>query len=319
MTPVDSMRADPTRTWSPQGFENHRVLFPRTAALDPGLDLECNSRFAEAWLGGTPRLEALLRPHASDLTVVFVRGFLGHYMPGNLVLPCKALRRMGFDAFIADNLPGGTVGGNVAALTRQLAGRTSRARLFFCGHSRGGLESLTLLAGNDSLSRRCAGVAMSQTAHGPSYVMESVLQGRHREKGYSLQKRIAEAVQRAGLFIVGAHAGGVELTSSRWPSLVERVDRIPWAFPVLQTASWSVRPTAWLDSFHERLGEIGPGRAHDGQFFLEDLLWPGIPHVLLPRLDHAQPAVGGHGFDHVRYWLIILSLVLSRSIPDKDP
>lgn len=319
MTPFDSIRADPARTWSPEGFEAYRDLFPRTAALDPGLDLECNARFAEAWHGGTPLLETTLRPHASELTVVFVRGFLGHYMPGNLAAPCMALRRLGFDAFIADNFPGGTVEGNVAALAGQLAGRTLRARLFFCGHSRGGLECLTLLAANDSLSLRCTGVAMSQTAHGPSYVMESVLQGRHRERGFSFRRRVAETAQRAGLILARAHAGGLELTTSHWPALVEKIDRIPRPFPVLQTASWSVRPTAWLDSFHERLGEIGPGRAHDGQFFLEDLLWPGIPHVLLPRLDHAQPAVGGCGFDHVRYWLAILSLALSPSFPGIRP
>ena len=113
-------------------------------------------------------------------------------------------------------------------------------------------------------------------------------------------------------------SGGRELTSDLWPALVGRVDRIRWPFPVLQTASWSSQPTAWLDSFHERLGEIGPGRAHDGQFFLDDLIWPGLPHVLLPHVDHAQPAVGGHGFDPARYWLAVLSVVLRTSEADPD-
>ena len=83
-----------------------------------------------------------------------------------------------------------------------------------------------------------------------------------------------------------------------------------------ETASWSSQPTAWLDSFHERLGEIGPGRAHDGQFFLDDLIWPGLPHVLLPDVDHAQPAVGGHGFDPARYWLAVLSV--APAMPESD-
>jgi hypothetical protein len=81
-------------------------------------------------------------------------------------------------------------------------------------------------------------------------------------------------------------------------------------YRVLQTASWSATPTTWLDSFHQRLGEIAPGVAHDGQFFLHELVWPALPNVLLPRVDHAQPAMGGHGFDHARYWAAMISLIL---------
>lgn len=66
----------------------------------------------------------------------------------------------------------------------------------------------------------------------------------------------------------------------------------------------------WLDSFHERLGEIRPGVAHDGQFYLDDLVWPGLPHVLLPHLDHAQPVMDGFGFDSRRYWLALVLLAL---------
>jgi hypothetical protein len=146
--------------------------------------------------------------------------------------------------------------------------------------------------------------------HGSSYVMESVLDGRHREHSYSSHRRVSEALQRTSLVLIRADRGGRELTSDVWPALVGGVERIVWPFRVIQTASWSSQPTAWLDSFHGRLGEIGPGRAHDGQFFLEDLIWPELPHVLLPRVDHAQPAMGGFGFDTVRYWLTLLSLVL---------
>jgi hypothetical protein len=117
-------------------------------------------------------------------------------------------------------------------------------------------------------------------------------------------------MQHAALAILDARPGGRELTSAVWPRIVDRIAGRRWPFPVVQTASWSTVPTAWLDSFHERLGAIGPGRAHDGQFFLDDLIWPDLPHVLLPRVDHAQPAVGGYGFDPSRYWLAILSLVL---------
>jgi len=300
--------------WTPEGFERYLELYPRTPPLDPALDQvpgrDWSARFAQLWRSGRRALEDCLRPRAAATTVVFVRGYLGNYMPGNLVAPCSALRRIGFDAFIAGNRSGGTVAGNVAALAAGLGRRPSRERVVFCGHSRGGLECLAMLAEDASLARRCEGVVLSQTPHGPSFVIESVLLGRHRERSYTARRRATEIVQHTALALIGAAPGGRELTSDIWPGIVERVEGICWPFPVLQTASWSSTPTTWLDSFHERLGEIGPGRAHDGQFFLNDLIWPGLPHVLLPQVDHAQPAVGGHGFDAARYWLAVLSLVL---------
>ena len=253
--------------------------------------------------------------HSERTTIIFVRGYLGHYMPGKLLAAQAAVRRLGFDAFIASNRAGGTVATNVAALAHQLAIRGARKRLLFCGHSRGGLECMTLLACEPELASRCDGVALSQTPHGPSRVIESVLLGRHREMPRHAGRRVAEVLQRAALVLLDARRGGYELTSDVWPTLVGRVEDVAWPFPVLQTASWSSRPTAWLDSFHKRLGEISPGHAHDGQFFLNDLIWPELPHVLLPDLDHAQPAVGGYGFDHVRYWLAMLAVLLEEPTP----
>ena len=300
---------DTREAWSPEGFEEYRELYPSTPELSPAPDPEPTRRFTDLWNEGGSAIANSVRARANDTTLVFARGFLGSYMPGNLEAPCLASRRLGFDAFVASQRPGGSVAENVKSLARELETRDSRHRLVFCGHSRGGLECLTLLANRSDLSARCDGVVLSQTARGPSRVLESVLQGLHRQR-LSRWRRGTEFAQRISLRILGADKGGQELTSSAWPDLVRRLDGIAWPFPVLQTASWSTRPTAWLDSFHERLGEIGPGRAHDGQFFLHDLIWPRFPHVLLPRLDHAQPAMGGLGFDHARYWLAVLRMVL---------
>lgn len=300
--------------WTPEGFERYQTLYPQTPPLAPEPDPVWTARFVQRWRCGSDAVARTLSRHSADATVVFVRGYLGHYMPGNLIAPCAALRHLGFDSFIARNRSGGTVAGNVAALARQLRARATRERLVFCGHSRGGLECLTLLAQDASIAARCAGVALSQTPHGPSRVMESVLHGQHRDATLSARRRAAETVQHAALVLLRAKRGGHELTSAVWPVLVKNVDAARWPFPVLQTASWSSRPTAWLDSFHERLNEIGPGRAHDGQFFLEDLMWPELPHVLLPHLDHAQPAVGGQGFDPARYWLVVLSLIMGPEL-----
>ena len=310
MRPAAPITSGKSKAWVPEGFAGYKELYPETATLRPEPDAGPSIAFAGLWHAGREAIESILRPKAAKITVVFVRGYLGRYMPGNLSAPCLAMRRAGFDAFIVSTRWGGTVSANVEHIAGQLRDRPLRERLVFCGHSRGGLECLSLLAGEPGFSARCAGVVLSQTSRGPSYVLESVLQGRHRER-ISPRRRLAEDLQRVALAATRESRGGLEMTASQLPALAGKLARIHWPFPVLQTASWSSRPTAWLDSFHERLGEIRPGHAHDGQFFLEDLIWPGLPHVLLPHLDHAQPAMGGFGFDHARYWLANLSLVLS--------
>ncbi len=302
-------------TWTPDGFDRYRGLYPQTPSLAPEPDRVWTKQFARVWREGNAGAGDKLRSRSARTTIVFVRGYLGHYMPGNLLAAHAAVRRLGFDAFIARNRAGGTVATNVAALAHQLAVRGTRKRLVFCGHSRGGLECMTLLASEPELAARCDGVALSQTPHGSSRVIESVLLGRHHETPRRAGRRVAEVMQHAALVLLAARRGGYELTSDVWPALVGRVEGVAWPFPVLQTASWSSRPTAWLDSFHKRLGEISPGHAHDGQFFLNDLIWPRLPHLLLPDLDHAQPAVGGYGFDHARYWLAVLAVLLQDRPP----
>ena len=299
--------APPLVPWSPDGFDRYRDLYPQTPRLVPEPDGAGTSQFAAWWTAGEAAALRALRSRAANTTVVFVRGYLGRYMPGNLRAACAAARRLGFDAFVAHNSAGGTVAGNVRALAQHIRRRSLRSRVIFCGHSRGGVECLALAAHDPDIAARCDGIALSQTPHGPSRVIESVLL---RRWPLSRRRRAAETLQRAGLLLLGARSGGYELTPEVWPSIVAGVDHVDWPFPVVQTASWSSRPTAWLDSFHQRLGEIGPGRAHDGQFFLNDLIWPRLPHVLLPNVDHAQPAVGGDGFDHARYWTALLVTLL---------
>jgi len=300
-------------SWAPEGFDAYRELYPGTPRLPWEPHREWTERFVAAWHEHDATRS--LSERAAHTTVVFVRGYLGNLMPGNLRAARDAAVRLGFDAFVARNRSRGTVDGNVTMLARQLSQRPLRARLVFCGHSRGGLECLAVLAREPALRERCDGVALSQTPFGPSPVIESILLRQHRDTLRGPGRVAAETAQRAGLALLGARRAGLELTGDVWPTLVARVVRMNWPFPVLQTASWSSRPTAWLDSFHRRLGEIGPGRAHDGQFFLDDLIWPRLPHILLPRLDHAQPAVGGHGFDAGRYWMAALAVLLSDRPP----
>lgn len=290
--------------WEPEGFLDYRARWPNTPAFALP-DLAVTERFAAVWRADDP---GPLRAVAKDTTIAFVRGYLGNYMPGNLVGPARSLTALGFDAFVVGNRAGVCAEDNAAAIATQLRGR-ARDRLLVCGHSKGGLEGLLVLRDHPELAAKCVGVALSQTPRGPSAVLESLLLRSHEGSLSGPWRRAAEHAQRTGLYAIGATEGGLQLTEGRIQVLVRAVEPTLAAHVVLQTASWSSRPTTWLDSFHERLGEVRPGCAHDGQFYLEDLVWPGLPHVLLPHLDHAQPAVGGFGFDEARYWRAIVSLV----------
>ena len=97
------MTANPA--WSPEGFDAYRSLYPETPTLAPDPCRTTTSRFIAAWQRGEQQSEAV-RARAKHTTVVFVRGYLGNYMPGNLVEPRDAFRRLGYDAFIARNAAG---------------------------------------------------------------------------------------------------------------------------------------------------------------------------------------------------------------------
>lgn len=300
--------------WDPAGFDTYRERFPATPALT--LPPDHTPAFIDAWhtLADPHERRAALYsiPARERTTVVFIRGYLGHYMPENFVATRDAIRRAGFHAFIAKNSAGGPVAENASRLAVELARRVPPEHaLIFCGHSRGGLEALTLLSRHPHLIARTRAVLLSQTPRGPSYVLESVLSGRHADS-LTARRRLAELTQRVGLHLVRAHPGGLELHREALAALVSSLSPQRLGVPVLQTASWSSRPTTWLDSFHERLGEIRPGVAHDGQFYLEDLLWPELPHILLPHLDHAQPVMDGFGFDSARYWSTLIAQSLRR-------
>ena len=192
-----------------------------------------------------------------------------------------------------------------------LAARRPQARWIWLTHSKGGLHALTALAEDAHLRARTAGVVLVQCPAGSSKVLDSVLIGRHRETASRLT-RVKERLQSGLLRTVGARTGCLEITESGLAALTRRATARLFDFPVLSVATWSVRPTSWLDSYHRRLSEIAPEVAHDGQFLLPDQLWPRYEQIFLPELDHAQPVLGGFGFDPGRFWLTLAELVVAR-------
>ena len=127
--------------WAPSEFEAYRRLYPSTPELalpDP----EPTARFEAVWGWPDADLDDAVRAGLEGVSVVMVRGYLGNWMPGNLVGPARAFRALGVDARIASNAAGATVAENAAAVRRQLP----EGPVLLCGHSKGGLEGL--LAGH---------------------------------------------------------------------------------------------------------------------------------------------------------------------------
>ncbi len=294
--------------WSPQDFAGFAARYPATPAFAVD-DAEPGLRFEEAWLEWSPEeLDDRLYSGARGICLAFVRGYLGAWMPQNMVAPVQALRALELDARLLDNTATATVDGNADRIAAQLAGRDTPVVL--CGHSKGGLECLRAADRHIALEDRLVGMLLCQAPRGPSVVLESVLQRQHQDSLTLPARRWTETAQRLALTLTGARTGGAELTGDRLQPLVAQLDDRQRPYRVWQTASWSDTPTRWLESFHQRLDQVRPGCAHDGQFYLQDLVWPDLPHVLLARVDHVQPAMGGGGFDHVRYWKIMLALLL---------
>ncbi len=302
--------AESASQWCPEGFGHYREWYPATPPLSLSGITDVTEDFCQQWNQGIGKVTEDLRRSAASTTLLFVRGFMGNFMPGNFEAPRKAFANLGFDSRIVPNSSRDSVHNNVQRLKHHLLQFPPRTNLVFCAHSRGGIECLQLLSESPIWDSRCRGLLLSQTARGPSLVLDSVLLGMHRHESLSHYRRSAEFMQKIGLKILGADRGGLELTSGGITELIGKIGFEKRSYPIVQTASWSTKPTAWLDSFHGRMSEIAPGIAHDGQFLLKDLLWPGWPHLLLPHLDHAQPVMGGNGFDSVRYWLTYVNGIL---------
>jgi hypothetical protein len=157
-----------------------------------------------------------------------------------------------------------------------------------------------------------AGVALVQTPSAASAIMESILTGCHEQTITRRRTRFSEKAQKAIFSLPAFRDGCEQLIAPGIDECVATLQACPFPFPVISVATWSVEPTSWVDSNHRRLGEIRPGHAHDGQFYLHDQLWPCAEQLVLGRIDHAQSVMGGHGFDVARFWKTLACMILKR-------
>ncbi len=299
--------------WSPHGFADYGRFYPATPNIACGARGDATAAFIAAWDAWDTAQDRGLRI-AADVTFVFVRGLFGRWIPGHFAAPLRVLRAAGAHAFIARSRAAGTIAVNAGMLAADIRRRAPGAgRLIFLCHSKGGLDVLEALRHAPDLQRRAAAVVLCQSPRDGCAVLESVLLRHHRDSLHARSQRASEAAARAAIVASGSRPGCLELTGAALAAHIEDLDRVAGALPVLAVTSWSVEPSAWLDSQHARLGAIRPRCAHDGLFFLEDLVWPTAREVLLPRIDHSQPCVGGLGFPHGRFWHALASTAMAEA------
>ena len=300
--------------WSPLDFYSYRQFYPATREIGALVRADASGEFIRAWKDvGASRLTFCGHREAIGTSLVLVRGLFGRWIPKHFAATRKAFARAGLRSIVANSRAADTVDANAALIGRDIEARVHpEHKLVFLCHSKGGLDTLAMLLRFPALRRRTGAVVLCQTPRAACAVLESVLLDRHRDSIGRKGRDVKEAMARQAIFLSGARPGCLELTRDRISQRIAGIDATPFDLPVISIASWSIEPTAWLDSQHARLGQIRPGCAHDGLFYLEDLLWPVAEQILLPRLDHSQPTVGGAGFDDGRFWIALAAMALDR-------
>ncbi|MFK7824588.1 MAG: hypothetical protein AB8G05_10545 [Oligoflexales bacterium] len=223
--------------------------------------------------------------------------------------PRSYFEKLGFSTDFAPLVSGGSVltnGKKIGAYLEQ----QEEDFILLC-HSKGGLDFLAAYTlSQPRFSSRLKGVIFSQTPRGPSVVMEELL---GNQKNLSTWPRKATNILMLNAIKLTGHLPGGRCLTKRGFDHNRRFFSPPAGVPILAVATWSIKASSWVDSYHTRLTAAHPGLAHDGQFYLQDQLWSSHgEQLVLGGVDHAQPAMGGLGFNHVRYWQSLVNMLSKR-------
>ena len=286
------------KAWQPQDYDNWQQFYSKPE-LKANEDLEVE--FRKEW-----NANQLFKGISKKIKIIFLRGYYSSWMPGNLKAPRRFFDKIGFRTEIAPLISGGHVRNNGNILTSYLE-KQKDDFLLLC-HSKGGLDFLAACSfAGKSFSPYLRGIIFSQTPSGHSIVMNELLGAQplfpsriHKLKNQLMLKAIK---------ITGHLPGGICLTEKGFMEN-RSLFSPPLDVPLLSVATWSIKASSWVDSYHARLTKAHPGCAHDGQFYLCDQLWSKYgKQLILGGIDHAQPAMGGLGFNHCRYWLSLINML----------
>jgi len=301
--------------WKPEGWNDYIDRYPNTPEL-PEASSAGTRDFQTIWerVGPHNNGASSVASLAGNQLFVLVRGIFGNLMPGNFAPVLRDFRNAGMRVVRPHGYVVGTIESSAERLHKVLRPLLPEVTsiVWLC-QSRGGLDALWAIGHNEALRARTAGVILVQTPVAASAIMESVMADRHASTLRGLSVRATEKLQKAVFSLPALRPGCEQLMSPQIDERVRHLQRISFEFPLISVATWSLKPTSWVDSYHRRLGQIRPGCAHDGLFYLEDQLWPTAEQLVLGRIDHAQSVMGGMGFDLVRFWTTLVAMLIGRA------
>lgn len=245
---------------------------------------------------------------ASDARHVLVRGLFGSLLPRHFRAARRALADAGANVAIAPTDPVATIAANGARLAAWLETQLAPAPgLVILAHSRGGLEALLAIEAAPRVRATLRGLVLCQTARDTSPALAEIMNA----------GRVRDAGLRWAIGLVGGVDACRELCSPAIATLARRLDPLVATLPVIAVATSSSTPSRSLDAQHRRMQRLLPGVAHDGLFRTADLLWPTADRIVLPGIDHAQPGMGGGGFDAGRFWRTLAALAASPAFASR--
>ncbi len=290
--------------WHPTQLTDIEKYYPNTT-------LDCTV-YNDAFEEYTDAFEKKqLDPRIKQFKIIIVRGFLSALMPGYMSKPIKYLRNLGLHVVMAPIRSGGSVLTNASLLVNYLP--CDQNYMLLC-HSKGGLDLLSALKlfPGAPCFRCLKGIAFSQTTTGASAVMNE-LSGFIPLQSSTLCYRFKNKVMMTGIKSSFHGPAAYDLTTPGIEKNRQIYREANLSCPLVSVASWSIKPSSWVDSYHQRLNHFNPGVAHDGQFYLTDQLWAdkGV-QLVLGGIDHAQPGMGELGFDPGLFWEALLQMLINR-------
>ena len=274
------------KPWSPGGFDDFRKHYPATDWQEPAHGLDHTERFEEAW-----NKRAAL---PTSIAIVLTPGLFSEWLPGCFRIAQRDFAAAGHRCLRTRVYTGRTVSEQAQRLASTIEGWLQpNERFIWCTHSRGGFDALWALQEYEALAARCVATACVQIPVGHSWVVADI---------ESAQSGLMRRALRRSFQLPFVAAGVALISKRRDPELNRWLQALEPVVPTIHAVSWSVQPTSWVDSWHARLNALRPDHAHDGQFFLSDQRLRKCPIVRLPRLDHAQPVLGGLELDVGRLW-----------------
>ena len=278
--------------WTPHGFDGYRNHYPNTGWTPVDIDRDLSERFISYWETDAVPVQNSAR------TVVLSPGLFSEFLPGCFSAAKKTLSSAGFRVIRTRARSRFSIreqAERLAAGLRQDLG--NEERFIWCGHSKGSIELLWALEQTQALRALCAAAIVVQPAAGVSPVVN---------RWQNAPKTIFERAGGALISTPPVRAGVRDISKDRDDVVSKWLEEFSPVTPTLCVATWSIKPTSWVDSYHRTLNEIAPGHAHDGQFLMTDQRLPGTSLVCLPELDHAQPVFGGNQLDTERLWRALI-------------